>query len=363
MVIIIGSSFILSLVLVVVVLRLSHIKSWYDIIDDRKIHTGDVPRLGGVGFSLAFIVVAFVISFTAPETHYGLGFVPVIMGMFLTLFFGVFDDFRPLRPQNKLLVQIIAGLLVVIPDFTFHRLFFFDIGPIGDLGWFRYPLTLFWIVGMINALNLIDGVDGLAGGIGTLLAFSYALIFSSFANSGSAILLCLCLSTAICGFLVFNLPLPKARIFMGDGGSQFLGLIVAVLPLVDRGNTEANFPLAYAAALLLIPILDTTAAVWRRVREGRRIGSPDKAHIHHKLMNLGLNAWSVNVVLYLLQITLGVLVFFAFKAPGIRSVVLLCIAYVVGIAFFSVIHFLNKAFLKHTNDVPAAGDMPQNVNL
>jgi UDP-GlcNAc:undecaprenyl-phosphate GlcNAc-1-phosphate transferase len=236
--------------------------------------------------------------------------------------------------------------LVVIPDYTFHSLFFAGVGLLRDLNWLRYPLTLFWLVGLSNALNFIDGVDGLAGGVSFLAALTYALIFASFTDSGSAVLFCVCIAAVVGGFLVFNLPIPRARIFMGDGGSQFLGFILAVLPLLNKGSAEPELPLFYAAALLMIPILDTTAAVWRRVRDHRRIDSPDRAHIHHKLMNLGLDARGVDAVLYGLQITLGILVFVSVRIHGALSIIALGIAYIIGIGFFCTVHFLNQRVTK-----------------
>jgi UDP-GlcNAc:undecaprenyl-phosphate GlcNAc-1-phosphate transferase len=341
-VVVAGISFALSVSLVGIVLRLSHFHSWYDMQDERKIHIGDVPRLGGLGFSLAFILVAMVINFNARESYYGFGFLPVIIGMFLILIFGLLDDFKSLAPRVKLSVQIIAALLVVIPDYTFYSLFFGDANFLGNLNWLRYPLTVFWLVGLSNALNFIDGVDGLAGGISFLAALTYALIFASFTDSDSAVLFCVCLAAIVGGFLVFNLPIPQAKIFMGDGGSQFLGFLLAVLPLLNKGSAEPELPLFYAAALLLIPILDTTAAVWRRIRDRRRIDSPDRAHIHHKLMNLGLDARGVDAVLYGLQIVLGIPVFISVRTHGVLSIVILGIAYVIGIGFFCTVHFLNQ---------------------
>ncbi|MDR2053708.1 MAG: undecaprenyl/decaprenyl-phosphate alpha-N-acetylglucosaminyl 1-phosphate transferase [Treponema sp.] len=345
-VVVAGVSFLLSAFLVGVVLRLSHLHSWYDMQDERKIHIGDVPRLGGLGFSLAFIFVATVISFNATENYYGYWFLPVILGMFLILIFGIFDDFKPLAPRIKLLVQIVAALLVVIPDYTFHSLFFTGADFLKNFNWLRYPLTVLWLVGLSNALNLIDGVDGLAGGISLLAALAYALIFTSFADSGSAVLFCVCLAANIGGFLVFNLPLPRAKIFMGDGGSQFLGFMLAVLPLLNKGSAEPELPLFYAAALLMIPILDTTAAVWRRIRDRRRIDSPDRAHIHHKLINLGLNARGVDAVLYGLQIVLCILVFISIRIRGLLSIAVLGIAYIIGVGFFCAVHFLNQRVTK-----------------
>jgi UDP-GlcNAc:undecaprenyl-phosphate GlcNAc-1-phosphate transferase len=272
--------------------------------------------------------------------------------MFLTVIIGVVDDFRALAPRYKLMIQIIAGFCVIIPDYTFHRLFYFDIGPLSELNWVRFPLSLLWIVGLTNAINFIDGVDGLAGGISALIALTYAVIFASFANTGSVTLLCICLAAVIGGFLVFNMPLPRAKIFMGDGGALFLGFTLAILPLLDRGNTRSDLPLPYAAALLLIPILDTVSAVWRRLREGRRIDSPDRSHIHHKLINLGLNYGQIDGILYSLQILLGVLVFLSVRSRGILSPIILGLAYFIGAGFFSAIHFLNRAKMNRTEGIP-----------
>ena len=136
---------------------------------------------------------------------------------------------------------------------------------------------------------------------------------------------------------------------MGDCGSQFLGFFLALLPLLsllEPQITRAALPLPYAAALLLIPILDTTAAVWRRIRDGKSVHTPDKAHVHHKLLNLGLNVKGVNALLYGLQIILGVLVFISVRMEGVPSLLVLGSAYIIGIAFFIIIHFFNRTKYK-----------------
>jgi UDP-GlcNAc:undecaprenyl-phosphate GlcNAc-1-phosphate transferase len=340
------ASFLVSLAAVALVLWLSHKKSWYDTINERKIHSGDVPRLGGIGFAFPFIIAAFIIVFSAPEPYMGMRFLPPLISMLLILGCGIFDDFRPLAPRRKLLLQVIAALCVILPDYTFQQFVFLGQGKPWELNWLRYPLSFLWLVGLTNAMNFIDGVDGLAGGLAVLITLSYALIFMYFFNVGSVTLLCFCLISVIGGFLVFNLPIPKAKIFMGDGGSQFLGFMVALLPLINQGNTRSNLPLLYAAALLIIPILDTTAAVWRRIRDGRRIDSPDKSHIHHKLMNLGFQSRGVVAVLYGLQILLGGLVFISVKLQGVPSIIMLGGAYLAGIAFFIIFHFMNRAQAK-----------------
>jgi UDP-GlcNAc:undecaprenyl-phosphate GlcNAc-1-phosphate transferase len=357
----IGASFAISCVVVAQALVLSHKKSWYDTIDERKIHSGNVPRLGGVGFALAFTCAFFAITFVFPRVSArlipGAAIRPSLLfplaAMILVFVSGVFDDFKPMAPRHKLILQIIAASLVVLPGYTFHSVIFADLGILGELNWLRYPLTAFWIVGMSNAVNLIDGVDGLAGGVSALAAVFFAIIFSSIAGgSGVMVLICLCLGAALAGFLVFNLPFPRAKIVMGDGGSQVLGFVLALLPLINADEKPMRFPLLYAAALLAIPIFDTFAAIWRRIRDRRRIDDPDKLHIQHKLMNLGFNARGVDGILYALQIALGVLVCLSLRHRGLRSIMFLGAAYVTAVGFFVVIHFVNLHAIRKNAKAP-----------
>jgi UDP-GlcNAc:undecaprenyl-phosphate GlcNAc-1-phosphate transferase len=194
-------------------------------------------------------------------------------------------------------------------------------------------------------MNFIDGVDGLAGGLSAIAALFLGFIFFSYAETPSAVMLCASLFGVTLGFLFFNAPFPNAKIFMGDGGSQFLGFCMAMLPLLEEHDTPAALPVPYAAALLAIPIFDTIAAVWRRLRDGRRIDSPDKFHVHHKLLSLGLSARGVILVLYALQILLGLLTFTAIKLSGWASFAVLGAAYAAVIIFFAAIHFLNRRVL------------------
>jgi UDP-GlcNAc:undecaprenyl-phosphate GlcNAc-1-phosphate transferase len=357
--IMIGVSFIISCVVVVQVLVLSHKKSWYDTIDERKIHSGNVPRLGGVGFAFSFAFACFAITVVIPRlpprlipgAALPLSFLFPLVAMMLVFASGVFDDFKPMAPRYKLFIQVIAAALVVAPGYTFHSILFVDLGLLGDLNWLRYPLTAVWIVGLTNAVNLIDGVDGLAGGVSALAVLFFAVIFSSIPDSGVMVLMCLCLAAALAGFLVFNMPFPRAKIFMGDGGSQFLGFVLSLLPLINTGGGPRGFPLLYAAALLAIPIFDTFAAIWRRIRDRRRIDDPDRLHIHHKLMHLGFNARGVDGTLYALQIALGVLVCRSLRSEGIPSLIFLGAAYLTAAGFFIAIHFVNLHVIRRRNKV------------
>ncbi|GHU03480.1 undecaprenyl-phosphate alpha-N-acetylglucosaminyl 1-phosphate transferase [Spirochaetia bacterium] len=341
-VIILVSSFIFSGLAVALMLRLARKKSWYDHINERKIHTGDVPRLGGVGFAPVFVAAAFFINFSAAGSWFGLRFLPSLLALILTLIMGVRDDFKPVAPRFKLITHIFAALCVIVPGYSFHRLFFFNMEGIPFFPVILVVLTFFWLVGLTNAINFIDGSDGLSGGICALAALSYALIFIAMGNTGPAVLFCGSLAAVIGGFLLFNLPIPRAKIFMGDGGAYFLGFTLALLPLVSAED-GGGLPLFYAAALLIIPLFDAFSAIWRRLRDKRRIDSPDRAHIHHKLFALGFNAAGVIGMLYGVQVVLSTLVFLAVKCQGILSLIFLGAAYLVGICFFTCIHFLTRA--------------------
>ena len=328
---------------VALLIRLAHSKSWYDRVSERRVHSGNVPRLGGLGFALVFLIAVSLVIFLLLETDYFMRFLPVLTGICIIVFFGVWDDFRPLRPSVKLLVQTIAALCVVIPGYVFSHLVFFDGGLLAGVPWLAYAVSVLWLVGMTNAINLIDGVDGLAGGISVIVALTFAYIFSMHAGDFPSVLICVVLAGSIMGFLVFNAPFPKAKIFMGDGGSQFLGFTLALLPLLKENNTGVAMSVLCAAALLAIPILDTTAAVWRRVRDRQPLSSPDKLHVHHKLINLGLSVRKIDAVMFGLQVTISILVIISLRLEGLwPPLAALGLACLLAIAFFVVLHFMNR---------------------
>ena len=363
----IGAAFVISAVIVAQALTLSRKNAWFDPVDERKIHTGQVPRLGGIGFAAAFIIISLGITIIIPLTPLPLlpGSVPELSflfplaGMILIYTSGLRDDFKPMAPRYNLLTQIIAAALVLIPGYTFRSILYVDLGVLGDLNWLRYPLTFLWVVGLTNALNLLDGLDGLAGGVSALAAAFFALVFGLIAHNSAMALICCCLCASLAGFLVFNMPFPRARIFMGDGGSQFLGFTLALLPLMKTYGDPFGLPMLYAAALLSIPIFDTFAAIWRRLRDGRRIRDPDRLHIHHKLMGLGLNARGVVAVLCGLQIVLGVLVFQSLQVRGIHSLLFLGAAYTVSIGFFALIHCMNRRMIQRRASLSPAVPVQQ----
>jgi UDP-GlcNAc:undecaprenyl-phosphate GlcNAc-1-phosphate transferase len=195
----------------------------------------------------------------------------------------------------KFILQVAAAAIITSGGFLIRSISLPYVGSL-NLGLAAYPLTVVWLVGIANALNLIDGMDGLAGGIG---AFAAAAMGTMALLQGSArgAVLAFALLGALLAFLIYNFP--PARIFMGDSGSLFLGLTLAALPLAGGIPRSAAFgSLIVPVTLLTVPILDTATAIIRRLRHRRSIISPDKQHIHHKLLAMGLSERQILTVIY-----------------------------------------------------------------
>jgi len=345
-----GLTFGLAVLFVYLVLCLSHKKALYDHIDERKIHTGQIPRLGGVGFITAYVGMVLFLTLLGVWNQYtGLSFILLLIAMVLILVFGIWDDLKPLRARYKFGIQVLAAILVSVAGYRFTRITFGTNEFSLVLGWFSWPLTILWIVGIINAINLIDGVDGLSGGISIIILLSYSLVYSYYGNIHAAAL-SLLLVAAILGFLVFNFPAPQAKIFMGDTGSQFLGFFIALIPLMETPSLGySRVALPYAAGLTLFPIFDTFAAIWRRTRDSKKIYEPDREHTHHKLLALGLSSLQIDLVLYSVQLVSGALITLALTVLKAWRIPLLIAAYLVVAAFFTILHFAYRNRVKMGN--------------
>jgi UDP-GlcNAc:undecaprenyl-phosphate GlcNAc-1-phosphate transferase len=293
----------LSLLFMPFIIHISHKFNWYDHPGKRKIHKELIPRIGGVGIFLAFLLSIIIVPLffnlfiNGTITHLlDLKYVSIFIGFSLIYFLGLVDDFYDLKAIFKFFIQIFAAAVVTISGFVVSTITLPYIGDI-DLGFFKYPITILWIVGITNALNLVDGMDGLCAGITGFAAFSMGII--SLIQSSMQILpaiMAFALFGAVMGFLRFNFP--PAKIFMGDSGSLFLGFILAILPLLGISGSASVTSLLVPITILMIPIIDTLAAIIRRVKKKKSIASPDKEHIHHKLLALGLSEKKILFVIY-----------------------------------------------------------------
>jgi UDP-GlcNAc:undecaprenyl-phosphate GlcNAc-1-phosphate transferase len=293
------------------IILIAHRKGWYDLPNGRKVHTSPLPRLGGAGIYVALLIA--IVCGSALSLRSGvreaLGFgrelVFVAAGFLVIFATGLIDDFRNLPATLKLLLQVAAGVLVTLGGFTIDALALPGL-PVVSLGWAAWPVTVLWLVGLSNAMNLVDGVDGFAGAIAG--AAATALGVSAFLQGRlGAALVAAGLLGAVIGFLVFNFP--PARIFMGDSGSLLLGFVLATLPLMrgsSRPDAEALFlDLAATVAVLALPVLDTLSAIARRLRARLPIHQPDKLHLHHKLQALGLSDRTLFVIALATGVALG----------------------------------------------------------
>ena len=287
-----GCAFLLNVLITPIVIALCKKYNWYDEVDPRKVHKGSVPRLGGFGVFLSFIVAASVYIFVfSPEDYFSV--LPIFVGGFVIFAAGVLDDFFNLRAKLKFVIQIAAGLTVSLSPLYFHSILGFAIPSV--LG---RIITFLWIIGLVNAYNLIDGLDWLCGGLSFLTLMTMGFILTSYGRDAGNLYFVLCGSLA--GFLVFNRP--PAKIFLGDGGSQTLGYFIAVSPLFSTFGVFDDMKFIVLVLLTSIPVTDVIAAVWRRKRDHRAIFSADRAHIHHKLINIGFSKTTTVGFLLILQV-------------------------------------------------------------
>jgi UDP-GlcNAc:undecaprenyl-phosphate/decaprenyl-phosphate GlcNAc-1-phosphate transferase len=326
-----------------VVISTSHRRQWYDIPNERKIHTDPIPRLGGIAIFAALIATSVAVPFLLPLLFHGnwpvtytLRYLALFLAFALIHVMGLVDDFHNLDAILKLSLQILAAAVVCAGGFTISHI---DIpwSPVTlriSLGIFSYPITVLWIVAISNAVNLVDGVDGMAGGIAAISALSMALM-SIIVGEIAPAFIAFCLLGAVLGFLTFNFP--PARIFMGDSGSLLLGFVLAVIPLVGTPGATTVGELFPAATILLIPIMDTATAIMRRLREKRAIHSADKEHIHHKLLALGIKETTLLSIVYSSCIVFGAAAIGSQYLPPVAGVLLLCIVWLLGVLGYGVL--------------------------
>jgi UDP-GlcNAc:undecaprenyl-phosphate GlcNAc-1-phosphate transferase len=312
------------------IVRLAHHVGMMDEVGERRMHDVPKPRIGGVAVFFGFTFAMFaVLGIALSHVH---GFFPVdphdtiqdqlrdqlsgihnlvglLFGSMLILGVGLWDDLMGMRPRYKFIAQIVVAGISMVYGFIIgdvqspitHDYVHFPL-------WLSIPVTLLWYLGMMNAINFIDGLDGLLSGF---TAISCIFLFAIALTKGNPVvaLVVISLAGAALGFLPFNFN--PARIILGDTGSLFIGYVFATVAIIGTSKTAIAVGLIAPLVVLALPILDTAAAIYRRARSGKKITEADRGHFHHQLIfRYGLNVRQAVLLIYAICIVLGAVALF-----------------------------------------------------
>ena len=267
----------------------------------RRKHSCPTVQWGGIA-----VYAALALSITASHIWGLMEFNAWSMSSMMLLSAGLlcllggYDDRAEIRAHWKLLGQVVAVAPIILAGHYIHRVGMF--GMTVDLGWGGMVLTATWLIIGINALNLIDGMDGLASMLGITISLTVAAIALSL-GFGAAVLPALALAGALAGFVVYNLP--PARIYLGDCGSMVVGFVLSFLVMQVSFDAAGGVNLMVIGLLLFVPLADTCLAITRRTLKGKNILTADRGHIHHKLLDRGFGAWGVLALLGCISLTAG----------------------------------------------------------
>ncbi|MDP8203312.1 MAG: MraY family glycosyltransferase [Candidatus Tenebribacter mawsonii] len=306
----------------------------------RKIHTVTTPIAGGLSFGIPIILIQILIYFLFPE--FGFQLLYLAVGGFLMLLLGFLDDKARIKANYKLITQIVIITIIYFAGFNIQLL----TNPFGEtiaLGCFSFPVTILWFLLVVNAFNLIDGLDGLASGIAIIVAT--VLLAVGYSKSNTIIIFSsLTLIGANLAFLRYNFY--PAKIFMGDTGSLFLGFNIAAISIVGKGEFKGitSMTLLVPIIALAIPIMDTALAIFRRVNKKENIFQADKEHIHHKLHEIGLSQKHIALISYFVTVLFGLIAFgFSFSSKKLLLLILLFLLFILLIFVF---YLFKKEFKK-----------------
>lgn len=267
----------------------------------RKVHTHVIPRLGGLAIYISFMAA---VLFCVPLQHELVG---MLLGCTAIVAVGIWDDICNIPAKVKLVGQILAACIPIAFGIQIEWL----TNPFGDIivlpELIAIPVTIFWIIGFTNTVNLIDGLDGLAAGVAFIASISMFLLAYNL-NQFLPALVIVSMAGAALGFLQYNFN--PAKIFMGDTGSMLLGYTLSVAAVLGLVKTAATVALVVPIIALGLPILDTTFAIIRRKMSGVPIFQPDKGHLHHRLLALGMTQKQAVLIMYFVSMILGIVALF-----------------------------------------------------
>ncbi len=292
-----------------------------DEIGERRMHAEPKPRIGGIAVYLGlasalFVTIGFALHTTlfhsANDTQ---DFFGLLFGGTLIMLFGVWDDIMGMRPRAKFMAQIVVAIVSMVYGFHIHDIkvpgteTYLTLPP-----WLDYSLTLLWYLGMMNAINFLDGLDGLLAGVSAISGVFLFAIASMHGHVGASLVLCALVGGAL-GFLPYNFS--PAKIFLGDTGSLFIGYVFATVSLLITAKVAVTVSLLVPLVALALPVADTAAAIVRRMRAGRAITEADRGHFHHVLVfRFGLGVRAAVLLIYGVSFVLGMVAYLLSGGAG-----------------------------------------------
>lgn len=333
------AAFILTYVLVPLNIKLSYKYGLHDHPHDRGIHKEKVPNTGGLSFALTVIILQIIFIFVFPD--YSERLIPFVIIGFLITVLGFFDDIKGCNYKLKLFFQVLVILTAYYLGFQIEIL----TNPFGQdiyLGFMSLPVTVVWFLLVINAMNLIDGLDGLASGISIIVAL-VLLVIGLNSNNFIVALLSVMLMFSNIAFLRYNFY--PAKIFMGDTGSMFLGLNIASISVIGTFQIKGITTITLIIPLLAlgIPISDFIMAISRRIKNKKNIFHADKEHIHHQLLESGLNQREIAIISYMITLLFGLIAIgFSFVSKDIVLLILIFLYFILAFFLFLLLKFHKK---------------------
>ena len=314
--------------------------------DNRRMHKVPIPRLGGLAIFLAFLLSTLVFADIDRQMQ------GILLGAVMIVVLGVMDDIMALKALPKLIVQIAAAGVAVYYgcriQFLSNPNVFSDMTYV-NLGWLSVPITIIWIVAITNAVNFIDGLDGLAVGVSAISTASLIVIALMVAEVNIAIILC-ALFGACLGFIPYNFN--PAKIFMGDTGATFLGYILATLSVTGLFKMYAIISFAVPFLILGVPIFDICFAVLRRVAHRQSPMHADRGHIHHRLIDMGFSQKQSVAIAYMLTAILGLAAVLLTSSGELKALILIGAVFVVSMIGFRLIFSKQEKPAEDTKQEP-----------
>ena len=325
----------------------------------RKIHGKPIPRLGGIAIVLAFYAPLLALFFVSSDVGRRFYAIPdraiaLFLGGAIIAGLGILDDLKGANAKTKFLVQFGVAALMYWFGFRVDRI----ANPFGspiELGLLALPFTMLWIAGVINAMNLIDGLDGLAGGV-AFIAIACTFVLAVHFDRPLMLLFMAALGGAVLGFLFYNFN--PATIFMGDTGSMFLGFVIATTSIQTNQKSSTAVAILVPIIALGVPIADTLLAMMRRAARGVPMFSADRGHIHHRLLDLGLSHRQTVLVLYGVSILLGVSALVLTYASSSQSM-----WFLLGLSGIAYLALRKLGFMRFSTAQQVMGDRRKNLEM